>query len=52
LGIVQDVEILHLHVIARAGNNKVKHHRAEHFKQANLKNVLSGTANQKYVMYF
>lgn len=26
------------------GNNKVKHHRAEHFKQANLKNVLNATA--------
>ena len=25
-------------------NNKVKHHRAEHFKQANLKNVLNATA--------
>lgn len=26
------------------GNNKVKHHRAEHFKQANLKNVLNAVA--------
>lgn len=26
------------------GNNKVKHHRAEHFRQANLKNVLNATA--------
>lgn len=26
------------------GNNKVKHHRAEHFKQANLKNVLNASA--------
>lgn len=26
------------------GNNKVKHHRAEHFNQANLKNVLNATA--------
>jgi hypothetical protein len=27
-----------------SGNNKVKHHRAEHFKEANLKNVLNATA--------
>lgn len=26
------------------GNNKVKHHRAEHFRQANLKNVLNAVA--------
>lgn len=26
------------------GNNKVKHQRAEHFKQANLKNVLNASA--------
>jgi hypothetical protein len=26
------------------GNNKVKHHRAEHFRQANLKNVLNAIA--------
>ncbi|MBM9513909.1 hypothetical protein [Desulfogranum marinum] len=26
------------------GNNKVKHHRSEHFNQANLKNVLNATA--------
>jgi len=26
------------------GNNKVKHHRAEHFVQANLKNVLNASA--------
>jgi hypothetical protein len=26
------------------GNNKVKHHRSEHFKQANLKNVLNSAA--------
>ncbi len=26
------------------GNNKVKHHRAEYFKQANLKNVLNASA--------
>jgi hypothetical protein len=26
------------------GNNKVKHHRAEHFNKANLKNVLNSTA--------
>jgi len=26
------------------GNNRVKHHRAEHFKDANLKNVLNATA--------
>ena len=26
------------------GNNKVKHHRSEHFKQANLKHVLNASA--------
>lgn len=26
------------------GNNKVKHHRSEHFKQASLKNVLNASA--------
>lgn len=26
------------------GNNKVKHHRSEHFRQANLKNVLNAIA--------
>lgn len=26
------------------GNNKVKHHRADHFREANLKNVLNATA--------
>jgi len=26
------------------GNNKVKHHRAEHFRQANLKNVLNAVS--------
>jgi hypothetical protein len=26
------------------GNNKVKHHRAEHFEEANLKNVLNAAA--------
>jgi hypothetical protein len=27
-----------------SGNNKVKHHRSEHFKQANLRNVLNAVA--------
>ncbi|NMM81024.1 hypothetical protein B2J86_08835 [Acidovorax sp. SRB_14] len=27
-----------------SGNNKVKHHRANHFKEANLKNVLNACA--------